>query len=83
MEAVRTMGGVRFPVLTPNLKVKYVHSIGLYYYFYGIIVYCMFASSVPCYLCAPLIRDLRQLLQLGQKKSQYLHQLLKDFPSQT
>lgn len=33
MEAVRTIGGVRFPVLTPNLKVNIVHSIGMYYYF--------------------------------------------------
>ena len=32
MEAVRNTEGVRLPVLTPNIKVNYVHSDGLCYY---------------------------------------------------
>lgn len=83
MEEVRTIEGVRLPVLTPNLKVNYVHSIGLVTIFMVLLynIYCTFASSVL--LRSPFIRDLRQLLQQEQKKLQYLHLLLKDFPSQT
>lgn len=41
MEAVRTIEGVRLPVLTPNLKVNYAHSDALYN-FCSIIIYCTF-----------------------------------------
>jgi hypothetical protein len=73
MEVVRNITGVNFPVLTPNLKVNYL------------IIKWIFIVGLPCsnLFCSFIIRDLRQPPQQVQKKSQYLHQLLKHFRSQT
>lgn len=77
MEAIQTVEGARFPVLTPNLKVSYILLVNLQLWYED-----QFVWAILLILLMFCSRALKQLLQLELRKWRSLLLLLSHFQNQ-